>query len=360
MVAGETNNRTPPTFSGTGTTQDPLRFLEDFEKVSKWNNWRTDERKKETFLLCLTGHAERWVKNHLMSKLDEFNKLAFENDTDDCLLKKFKNQYITEDWYEIYTKQYEDRIQVNEETPTEYMEVKRYLFQRAGTECEDRTEKQQVREIMKGLLLQVRTFCEKKLKDPFNAAAKKNMDNLEGLEKLLKWAESCLYEDKKVLALQSIQESEVGLPIMSIMRRNGNGHNNEFEKRAYQEPRPDYGTKKQTSYSDFEKQVLDKLGKLDTIENDFAVLRDRVDLLEKGQSGKAGVTTHAMQGTGNFLKCYNCEGFGHYARECNSGCNSCEKGAHIAANCPKHNQQPAMQSRNNPRQVNVVDEKDFQ
>lgn len=363
VVAGETNNRTPPTFSGTGTTQDPLRFLEEFEKVSKWNNWRTDERRKETFLLCLTGHAERWVKNHLMKDLDAFKKLAYDNNTTECLLGKFKLQYITEDWYEIYTKQYEDRVQAAEETPTEYMEVKRYLFQRGGPDCKDMSDKQQVRLIMKGLLPQVKTFCEKKLKDPFNSEAKKNMDSLEGLEKLLKWAESCLYEDKKVLALQSIQESEVGSPVLSVMRRNGNTNTNNGYDRNQNE-RKQYDTrntnsgKSQNGYSDFEKLVLEKLNKLDVIENDFAVLRDRVDLLEKGQNTKIGVTA-PHQSNGHFLRCYNCEGYGHFARECNSGCNSCEKGGHSAAACPKR-PAPTNVAHDNNKKVNVVEGQDFQ
>lgn len=94
----EENNKTVPTFSGLARAQDPLKFIEDFQKAAKWNNWRTDERKKETFLMCLNGHAERWVKNHLMSAKETFKALKFEPDSGEGLLSLFKEQCITENW----------------------------------------------------------------------------------------------------------------------------------------------------------------------------------------------------------------------------------------------------------------------
>jgi hypothetical protein len=111
IATGESNNRNPPSFSGAERHQDPLKFIEDFDKVARWNNWRSDGRKKETFTLCLTGHAERWATNHLMKDEELFKQLAFDEKTDDSILAKFKKEYITDDWYETYTKQYEDRVQ---------------------------------------------------------------------------------------------------------------------------------------------------------------------------------------------------------------------------------------------------------
>lgn len=49
VCAGETNSRKAPMLSGSGRSQDPLKFIEDFEKAARWNNWLTDDRKKETF-----------------------------------------------------------------------------------------------------------------------------------------------------------------------------------------------------------------------------------------------------------------------------------------------------------------------
>lgn len=54
-AGGEINNKNALIFNGVGNSQDPLHFLEQYEKAVKWNNWRGDDRKKETFLLCLSG-----------------------------------------------------------------------------------------------------------------------------------------------------------------------------------------------------------------------------------------------------------------------------------------------------------------
>lgn len=95
IAAAETNARPAPSFSGTGFKQDPMLFLEEFDKAAKWNNWRSDERKKEMFTLCLTGHAERWCKNNEA----EFKSLPFEDNGDnEGLITKFKEKYLTEEW----------------------------------------------------------------------------------------------------------------------------------------------------------------------------------------------------------------------------------------------------------------------
>jgi hypothetical protein len=43
----ETSKKAPPTFSGTGCTQDPLRFLEDFEKYPSGTAGTLMERRKK-------------------------------------------------------------------------------------------------------------------------------------------------------------------------------------------------------------------------------------------------------------------------------------------------------------------------
>lgn len=84
------------------------------------------------------GNAERWLKNHIYID-PNFQDMPFDNNTDNCIMGKFKRKYLTEEWYEKYTKQYEDKVQGLEETPMEYMETKGYLLQRGDPDCMDRT-----------------------------------------------------------------------------------------------------------------------------------------------------------------------------------------------------------------------------
>lgn len=113
VAAGETNNRAAPVFSGTGPSQDPLKFIEDFKT---WPSGTTGGPMTGS-LLCLQGHAKRWVTNHLMANKEAFDAMPFEDDTKSCLLKRFRNEYITDDWYDMYLRNYEDRAQAAEEHP---------------------------------------------------------------------------------------------------------------------------------------------------------------------------------------------------------------------------------------------------
>lgn len=140
----------------------------------------------------------------------------------------------------------------------EYMEVKRYLYGRASPEGNDRTEKQQAREIMKGLLPQVRLFCERKLKDLFNAAAKSTLDTLDGVKKLL----NCMYEDRKVLAINDHRANESALPVTVVKRYDGNSRQQDSRRQA-----------PSNSLSEFEKLVISKF---ESIECDIANMKDRV------------------------------------------------------------------------------------
>lgn len=349
----EENNKTVPTFSGSARAQDPLKFIEDFQKAAKWNNWRTDERKKETFLMCLNGHAERWVKNHLMADKEMFKVLEFEPESGEGLLSLFKEQYVTEDWYELYTKEYEDRKQSSQETPLEYLEAKRDLFQRAGPECGERSKKQQVRDIMKGLVPQVAKFCDQKLKDPFNQAARTTAVTVEGVEKLLKWAEQCLYEDRKV-SCSSVGHDD-GINNVSTAPRRVQFKNTADGPTYQRHETSTLNHKKINNLTEFEQRVLNKLDKLDLIENEIAVIKDRIDILEKGPKTNQGYANAANYKKG--IKCFNCEDTGHFARECPNPCSKCENANHPADNCPKRLQ--AYQDRMK-RQVNNVDTQDFQ
>lgn len=63
-----------------------------------------------------------------------FNALTFADDANDTegYLSQFKTHYVTKERYEFYTQQYEERSQGINGNPLEYIEIKRYLFQKAG------------------------------------------------------------------------------------------------------------------------------------------------------------------------------------------------------------------------------------
>jgi hypothetical protein len=75
----ESNVKPPPYFSGIGSSQELLKFVEDFEKSAQWNNWRSDIRKKEIFLLCLTGQVECWAQRNILSR-ENYTSMAFDVD----------------------------------------------------------------------------------------------------------------------------------------------------------------------------------------------------------------------------------------------------------------------------------------
>ncbi|KAI8347871.1 hypothetical protein BD560DRAFT_427714 [Blakeslea trispora] len=267
--AGEINNKTPPSFSGTGELQDPLLFIEQFDRTAKWNNWRDDGRLKELFMLCLTGHAKRWAKNHITNDAEKFESMTFD-----------------------------------------------------------------------GLLPHVRKFCEKTPKDPFNATSSNTLNTFEGLEKLIRWAESCLYEDRKLIATENVVDEEPA-QVMAVRRTEGSEYDRGRTKEIGSRSNNNGAT--HMALSEFEKQVLSKLSKLDSIENDLALFKDRVDLMEKGRAGNSSYTNGNTSGTstnaGSKSKCYNCEGYGHFARDCGFPCISCNSKEHSAKTCPRRSQQ---------------------
>lgn len=162
---GEYHHKDVPEFNGTGDRQDPLQFIEDFKKAARWNNWRTDARKKKMFVLGLIGHAERWIKNYRAENYDIFEALPFDKGSEDSVLNLFKKTYVTDEWLEAYMLEYEKYKQSATESPLEYLEKKRYLLLKADPSNQERSIKQQVRVVLHGLTPSVKHFCESKIKD---------------------------------------------------------------------------------------------------------------------------------------------------------------------------------------------------
>lgn len=192
------------------------------------------------------------------------------------------------------------------------METKRDLFQRAGTECGERSKKQQVRDIMKGLVPQVAKVCDQKLKDPFTQAARTTTVTVEGVEKLLKWAEQCLYEDRKV-SCSSISYDN-GVNNVSTVPRRVQFQNTADGATYQRDETSTLNHKKTNNLTEFEQRVLNNLDKLDLIENKMVVIKDRIDILEKAPESNQGYANAANYKKG--IKCFNCEDTGHFAREC--------------------------------------------
>lgn len=269
----------------------------------------------------------------------------------------------------MYIKQYEARKQLDNESPLEYLEAKRYLLQRAGSEADDRTEKRQVRDILQGLQPTTQRFCEQKIKDPLLTEAQKaKMATIEGIESVLKWAEACLLEIKKepTLPVPITQAQELVL-VNNVTRKQHKEHN-QYQGGRTQDSRMGNTNFKENDgnlhsgkkLTEFERLVLDKLNKLDQIENDLAVVKDRVDLLEKA-SNLRGVNTKGTEvnNTSQGYKCYNCDRANHYARDCRDKCRACVNSNHAANVCPKYqNERDARASKVNC--IENCDHQDFQ
>lgn len=338
-----TKFKEPPTFSGSGNTQDPLEFLYMFERAAFWNNWKTKERRKEMFVICLTGQAKWWVQNNIINEA-EYPNWPFEKEGEvEGLLNKFKTKYVTDKWYELYIQQYEDRKQQIGETPTEYLEIKRYLFQRSGQDVNERSVKQQVRDVMKGLLPEVFKFCEQKIKDPFDTRAKQTLESFDTVAKLLKWAENCLCDEKKTVINDNSPNLAVAVTskeLVSVNNVTRRPHNGNPKNNYHGQQTDNVGRKNINGVPDFEQIVLSKLNKLDKIENDIALLKDRVDLLEKGNKGGSSYsnTGNTNQQQASWVegspRCFNCQHVGHFGKDCNQPCRTCENSNHCGGNCP--------------------------
>jgi hypothetical protein len=324
LSPGETSAKQSPTFSGACHTHDPLRFLEEFEDAASWNNWKSDERKKELFIRCLTGYAKEWVNNIINNDRKAYDSLKYSDGTENCLVIKFRKNFVTEEWYERYQGMYEARVQLPHETPLEYLHMKRALLRRADPDNKERSIKQAAREIIKGLLPKFRNFCNYKIKDPYNKEVQREVYTFEGLEKLFAFAGDILCDEVKA---PTLGQKEVAV---NAMVKAKSVQQNKGDTRENTEP-----------LTRFEKMVLNRLDKLDKIENDLAAMNDRVSSLEKGQQGSFGDAS----------KCFNCYSDGHFARECNQSCWGCRTSSHTGAECPKRNGQRRAR-------INVIGEED--
>lgn len=191
LVMGETSAKKAPTFA-SGDRQDPSKFLDDFNEAASWNNWISTDRRKELFFRCLSHYAREWFLNTFDRGSEEYKAMAFDDGSEESLVSRFSRKFITSEWFDKYEEAYEDRVQLNTESPWEFMNVKRALLRKLDPqEIKEKTEKQVVREIRKGLLPEVRKFCDYTEKNPFNNLDKSKIHTYEGLEILLRWAEQC-------------------------------------------------------------------------------------------------------------------------------------------------------------------------
>jgi hypothetical protein len=80
LVSGETNIKSPPVFSGAGFSliEDPIKFVDEFKEAAIWNNWFSNERKKELFARCLRGTAKEWWLNEVVDGAN-YKTILFEN-----------------------------------------------------------------------------------------------------------------------------------------------------------------------------------------------------------------------------------------------------------------------------------------
>lgn len=115
--------------------------------------WMSDLKVLQTF--------GRTVASNLKNKEKEaFRRLSFDDGSTDSLVGRFKQKFITIHWQELCLKQYEEYKQGLNETSLEYLEMKRYLLQRINVSSDGKPEKQQVRDVLNGLVPQVYQLCD--------------------------------------------------------------------------------------------------------------------------------------------------------------------------------------------------------
>ncbi|KAG0904855.1 hypothetical protein G6F33_012611 [Rhizopus arrhizus] len=162
IVAGETSIKSPPTFTGSGFSdmEDPLKFLEDFKEAAIWNNWVLDSRKKELFYRCLKGHAKDWYVGEIM-EMPNYSGLAFDAPRNESsVVSRFKKKFVTPRWYLKYEERFDERVQGVNEPVSQYVCAKRALYHKANyNKGLDKTEKQLVQDVRKGLLPVLKKAC---------------------------------------------------------------------------------------------------------------------------------------------------------------------------------------------------------
>lgn len=153
--------------------------------------------------------------------------MAFDDGSEDSLVSRFSKKFITAEWFDKYEEAYEDRVQLYAKSPWEFMNVKRALLRKLDPqEIKDKTEKQVVREIRKGVLPEVRKFCDYTEKNPFNNLDKSKIHTFEGLEILLWWVEQCQNNIGSLSGIDTGMELVKGEPqqVNAILCRNRAGN----------------------------------------------------------------------------------------------------------------------------------------
>ncbi|KAI8327682.1 hypothetical protein BD560DRAFT_442042 [Blakeslea trispora] len=158
------------------------------------------------------GAADRWVTNFKAKDEAKFAELTFDNDLDNSLISAFKKKFVTNYWKEVYLKQYEEYRQSLNEISLEYLETKCYLLQKANLSKEEKPVKQQIRDILNGLVPQVYQFCDHAIKDPYRKDIKESPKTIDGLETIFAWAEECLYTIYNTISYKSDHVASVAQP----------------------------------------------------------------------------------------------------------------------------------------------------
>ncbi|KAG1277358.1 hypothetical protein G6F66_012319 [Rhizopus arrhizus] len=314
IVSGETNAKKPPTFSGSefALNQDPLKFIDDFEEAATWNNWVYDDRKKELFMRCLTGPAKDWFHNELVTTKAAYNALNYDDDTCDSLLERFRTNFVTPQWKKKYEEWYDSRKQEIDESPTHYVSAKRALFRKSDPKNKQKkNEGQLVREIRKGLVLELQQLCLDFEVYPYLPEEQRNLESFASLSTMLSWVERShsrfmftplMDPNDNVGAGQSMDlhpydaNKKLVQPVNAVHNKNG-GHKADIRKNGL---------------SPFEKTVLEKL---ERIENEVTLHKDRLDIHERKiqfmDSNGASFGRNSHNNHPFTAQCYNCKGYGH-------------------------------------------------
>ncbi|KAG2211909.1 hypothetical protein INT47_004596 [Mucor saturninus] len=305
LVLGENSAKSAPTFS-SGDRQDPVQFLKDFNEAASWNNWVSTDRRKELFFRCLTHYAREWFLNTFERGSEEYKRMKFDDGSDDCLVNKFTAKFVTAEWFAKYEEAYEDRrALLRKLDPIELVGLK---------------EKKTVKEIRKGLLPEVKKFCDYIKKNPYNNLDKTKVNTFEGLEALLRWAEQ--YHNNTEMATGPNQE------VNAILKRNNSGNEGTRAPRSYTDK------EEKSNQWDLILKKLEKLDKLDTIENNLALTMDRVDLMERRlDAGVASKVEGRKVDERPSDKCYNCKETGHISKDCGAPCRLCQSSDHTSVTC---------------------------
>ncbi|CEP17051.1 hypothetical protein [Parasitella parasitica] len=338
-ITGETNSKVPPKFSGIGFSpaEDPPKFLEDFRETAVWNNWVQVHRKKELFMRCLAGYARDWYLSEVIERPD-YHNLPFEslNHTSTTISSLFQEKFVTAQWFEFYEETFEARKQTSTESATHYVCTKKALYKKANlTSLLDKTEKQLVKKIRKGLLPHLQTLCVQTERNPYATKDAKSIDSYAKLEQLLSWAEQDINKAARTPKAGVHETKEPKAVTVNNV------------------------TDSQPSDA-FEKVVLAKLEKIASeVASSKELLTKHEKQLKTLSVAQTSPELRTSKGGGNRFaksKCYNCHQYGHIAVDCTLPC-ICGSTKHISMNWLPTNSgvmEPTNLNPDNPMSSNVI------